>query len=103
MLEGYWKESGKTPNPRARESLHYARGMAVGNLFVETARLADDPTDGESLKRGAESMKDFTANGLLAGTTLSPEDHAGTRQVRAYQVKDGKLVQIRDWFEGPRP
>lgn len=103
LLEAYWKDSGKTPNPRARASLHYARGMAVGNLFAETARLADNPTDGDSLKKGAEAMKDFTATGLLPGTTITPDDHAGTGKVRMYQVKDGTLVRVRDWFEGPKP
>lgn len=102
MLEEYWKNSGKTPNPKARESLHYARGMVMASLPVETARGADDPNSGESLKKAAESLKDFTANGLLAGTTLTPEDHGGTRKLRMYQVKDGKLQQIRDWFEGPK-
>ena len=103
LLEGYWRDSGKTPNPKARESLHYARGMMMGNLMVESARLADNPMDGDSLKKGIETMRDFTAHGLLAGTTMTPEDHGGTRKVRLYQVKDGKLTQVRDWFEGPKP
>ena len=103
LLEGYWRDSGKTPNPKARESLHYARGMMMGNLMAEAARLAENPMDGDSLKKGIETMKDFTANGLLAGTTMTPDDHGGTRKLRMYQVKDGKLTQIRDWFEGPKP
>ena len=102
MLEDYWKNSGKTPNPKARESLHYARGMVQASLPTQAARLAEDPNNGPSLKKGAESIKDFTANGLLAGTTLTPEDHGGTRKLRMYQVKDGKLTQVRDWFEGPK-
>lgn len=103
LLEGWWQSSGKQPNPKARESLHYARGMMMGGLMAEAARLSDNPMDGDSLKKGIETMKDFTANGLLAGTTLSPEDHGGTRKVRMYQVKGGKLVQTKDWFEGPKP
>ncbi|HEX2174130.1 MAG TPA: hypothetical protein VHL09_16985, partial [Dehalococcoidia bacterium] len=89
-------------NPRARASVFYARGMAMGNFMVEAARLADDPNKGESLKKGIETgMRDFKANGLLGGTTITPEDHGGSRKVRMYTVKDGKLASVSDWFEGP--
>jgi hypothetical protein len=33
--------------------------------------------------------------------TMSEGDHEGTRKVRMYQVKDGKIVRAKDWFEGP--
>ena len=102
ILEGYWRDSGKQPNPRARASVFYTRGMAIGNFMTEAARLADNPMDGESLRKGIESgMRDFTAHGLLGGTTITPEDHGGSRKVRMYTVKDGKLTSISDWFEGP--
>ncbi len=103
LIEQYWQNSGKTPNPKARETLHYARGLLMGNFLAEAARRADNPMDGDSLKKGIETIKDFTAHELLAGLTLTPEDHGGTRKLRMYQVKDGKMVQIRDWFEGPLP
>jgi branched-chain amino acid transport system substrate-binding protein len=103
LMEEYWKNAGKAPNPKARESLHFARGMLIGNFAAETATRADDPNHGESLKQAAETLNNYTANGLLAGTTITPEDHGGTRKVRVYQVKDGKLQQVRDWFEGPLP
>lgn len=103
LMEAYWKNSGKAPNPKARESLHFARGMLIGNFAVETATRADDPNSGPSLKKAAESLNGYTANGLLAGTTITSQDHGGTRKVRVYQVKGGKLQQVRDWFEGPKP
>lgn len=101
LLEASWQTNGKAPNPRARQSLLYARGLVLAALPLEAARLAEDPTDGDSLKRGAESINNFTANELLPPITLTPEDHAGTRKVRMYQVTEGKIQQIRDWFESP--
>ena len=103
MLEGYWQSAGKQPNPRARESLYYARGMVMGNFLFESNRLAENPSDGDSLKKGIETMKDFTAYGLLAGTSITPDDHSGSNKVRMYQVKDGKMTMVKDWFEGPKP
>ena len=102
ILEGYWRDVGKQPNPRARASVFYTRGLAIGNFMVEAARLADNPMNGESLKKGIESgMRDFKAHGLLGGTSITPEDHGGSRKVRMYAAKDGKLASVTDWFEGP--
>ncbi|HEX2171842.1 MAG TPA: ABC transporter substrate-binding protein [Dehalococcoidia bacterium] len=103
LLEAYWRSSGKAPNPKARESLHFARGMLIGNFATEVAIRADDPNSGESLKKAAETLNNYTANGLLPGTSITAQDHGGTRKVRVYQVQNGKLQQIRDWFEGPKP
>lgn len=105
MIEEYWQQTGQQPHPRSREVLHYVRGLMIAQLMAEGARLADDPNSGESLKKGIETMTDFTANEMLPGTTLTPENHAGSRQVRVYQVIDdkGTIKLVRDWFEGPEP
>ncbi len=87
--------------PAEANSVWYARGLASAALMIEAMRLADDPTTGEGVKAGAESIRDFTGYGMFQGTTLTPEDHGGSRFVRMYQVQNGELVQIRDWFEGP--
>lgn len=69
---------------------------------IEALQLADDPTKGESGKKGAESIKDFKDEGMSRGTTITPADHGGSRFVRMYRVKNGELVLDRDWVEGPR-
>ena len=47
-------------------------------------------------------MRDFTAHGMSRGMTITAEDHGGSRFVRMYQVKNGDLVRVKDWFEGPK-
>ena len=81
----------------------YARGLASADMMIEAMKLANDPTKGESVKKGAESIKDFTAHGLSKGTTITPEDHGGSRFVRMYQVKDGDLVGSRTGSKDRRP
>ncbi len=103
IMEQYWQQTGKQPHPQAYQLLYYPRGFMVAQFMAEAARLADDPNNGESLKKGIETMKDFTANELLPGTTITPADHGGSRKVRIYQIKDGKVQQVKDWFEGPKP
>jgi hypothetical protein len=77
----------------------------VSGLLVEAIRLTSDrdAVTGEEVKRGFESITDFTAYGLLPGTMITADIHAGSRKVRRYQVRNGKLALERDWFEGPRP
>ena len=102
LLEQYWKDSGQQPNAK-RHSVYYARGIMAADIMIEAMRLAEDPTKGESVKKGAESIKDFTAHQMIPGTTLSEEDHGGTRKVRMYQIQNGELKRVQDWFEGPLP
>ncbi len=78
--------------------------------MIEARRLADDPTNGESVKPGAESIRDFTslwpalwpAYGMFKGSTSIPEAHGGSRSIHLSGVKNGALAQIRDGFEGPK-
>ncbi len=102
LLDKYWKDAGQQPNSK-RNSAFYPRGMMAADIMVQAMLLADDPTKGESVKKGAESIKDFTAHGLIGGTTLTAEDHGGTRKVRMYEIQNGELKRVKDWFEGPLP
>ena len=102
LLDKYWKDSGQQPNPK-RTSVYYARGVMSADIMLEALRLADDPTKGESVKKGAESIREFSAHGMISGTTLSSDDHGGSRKVRMYEVQNGELKRIKDWFEGPMP
>lgn len=105
-LRDYWKRTGKPPeDTRKTGNIHYMRGIYNAAIIMEAIRLAGDKDKltGEDVKKGAESMKDFKAYGLSPGTTLTKEDHAGSRKVRLYQVKGGKNTLVKDWFEGPKP
>jgi branched-chain amino acid transport system substrate-binding protein len=102
ILDRYWRDAGKQPNARSRASVFYTRGLAIGNFMVEAARMANNPMDGPSLKQGIETgLRDFRAHGLLGGTSITPEDHGGSRKVRMYVAKSGKLASVGEWFEGP--
>jgi branched-chain amino acid transport system substrate-binding protein len=104
MLREYWQKTGKTVDEK-KIGVYYLRGVYTAALILEAIRLAGDKDKltGEDVKKGTESIKDFTAYGLSPGTTITPQDHAGSRKVRLYQVKNGKLTLERDWFEGPKP
>ena len=100
MLKEYRKSQGQADDPKMN-SVWYARGIATAALMSEAMKLADDPTKGESVKKGAESIKDFDAYGMSKDTTITAKDHGGSRFLRMYVIKNQDLVQVKDWFEGP--
>lgn len=74
-------------------SSYYNIGVATMALFAEGAKLALEkegaPLTPAKLKKGLESIKGFTADGLLPPVTVTPEDHQGGGQGRI-ATWDGK-------------
>ena len=50
-----------------------------------------------------EAVKGLTLGGLLPPLEVTPADHEGGGWVQIWQVKGGKLVKTKDWFQGYRP
>ncbi len=102
MLQDYWQKTGKQPNPLMETSAYYARGVHIGALISEAVRAAGDAKlDGPGFKKALESIKNSDIYGLTPPITMSEGDHEGTRQVRMYQVQNGKISRVKDWFSGP--
>lgn len=102
-----YKVQGK-PAPKEMDStVYYNRGVFIAALHVEAVRQAIKakggaaPT-GEDVKKGMESIKDFTLGGLVPPLQLSPTDHEGGGWVQIWSVKGGKLVKSSEWFQGYR-
>lgn len=104
MMADWWDEQGGPPEEFP--SAWYARGLALAQIFEEGIRQADaiagdGEITGEIYKQGWEAMEAFTGMGVLPETSMSAEDHQGTRQVRLYEVSGGTETLVKDWFEGP--
>jgi branched-chain amino acid transport system substrate-binding protein len=83
-------------------SSYYNIGVATMALFAEAARLGLEkegaPLTAAKLKKGLESLKGFTADGLLPPVTLTAEDHQGGGQGRI-ATWDGKAWKAdTGWF-----
>jgi branched-chain amino acid transport system substrate-binding protein len=107
-IEAMYKAQGK-PAPKEMDStVYYNRGVLSAALHVEAVRNAIKakggaaPT-GEDVKKGMESIKGFTLGGFVPPMELSPTDHEGGGWVQIWTVKGGKLVKVKDWFQGYRP
>ena len=106
-IDAMYKQRGK-PAPKEQEtSVYYNRGLMTAALHVEAIRQAIKAKGGamptsEDVKRGMESIKDFTLGGMVPPITLTPEDHEGGGWVQVWTVKGGKLVKDGEWFQAYR-
>jgi len=86
------------------EDVYYNTGLAIYSIAFEGARLAVEkggwPLTPEKIKAGLESMKDFSANGLMAPLTVTAADHGGGGKTRIEMWDGTKWVPETDWIAG---
>ncbi len=98
-------DKGKGAGDRKHlEDVYYNTGLAIYSIAFEGARLAVQkggwPLTPEKLKTGLESMKDFSANGLMAPMTVTAADHGGGGKTRIEMWDGTKWVPETDWIAG---
>jgi len=72
----------------------------ITKVAIRNALNATDgrPPTGEDVKKGFESIHNFTLGGLVPPLEISAADHEGGGWVQIFQVKGGKFVKETDWF-----
>ncbi len=98
-----YKKQGKEPPKEMASTVFYNRGVLVGAIHVEAIRHAlkakpDGKITGADVKAGFEKISNFTLNGLFPPLKITPQDHEGGGLVQLWQVKDGKMVKVTDWY-----
>src|SRR5881227_3224886 len=102
-IKAMYKAQGKEPPKEMDDTVVYNRGLFVAALHVEAVRNAlkanggKKPT-GEEVKKGFESIHDFTLGGLVPPLKLTATDHEGGGWVQIFQAKGGKFVKETEWF-----
>jgi branched-chain amino acid transport system substrate-binding protein len=102
ITEGVISKGKGAGAPEKVGSTYYNVGVATMEIFAEGARLAleseGEPLTAAKLKKGLESIKDFKADGLLPGITITPEDHQGGGQGRIAQWDGAGWVAKTGWY-----
>ena len=104
-IKEMYKARGKEPQKAMESTVMYNRGVLWAALHVEAIRNAikanggKQPT-GEDVKKGFESIKDFSLGGLVPPLQVTAADHEGGGFVQIFQVKGGKFVKQTEWFRG---
>jgi branched-chain amino acid transport system substrate-binding protein len=102
-IKAMYKAQGKAPPKEMDDTVMYNRGILVAALHVEAIRNAlkanggKKPT-GEEVKKGFESIHDFTLGGLVPPLNVTAADHEGGGWVQIYQTKGGKFVKETEWL-----
>jgi branched-chain amino acid transport system substrate-binding protein len=93
----------KANHPNDTHDAMYVRGWTYVQVWAEALRRADKAgkLTGESVKKAAETLKDFDLGGLTSPVTYTATDHRPTTKTPVYQIKGGKLVKIAE-YEMPR-
>jgi branched-chain amino acid transport system substrate-binding protein len=107
-IEAMYKAQGKEPPKEMDSTVYYNRGIFIAAVQVEAVRNAIKAKGGakptsEEVKKGMESIKGFTLGGFVPPLEITPADHEGGGWVQVWTVKGGKLVKVKDWFQGYRP
>ena len=102
-IKAMYKAQGKQPPKEMDDTVMYNRGLFIAALHIEAIKNAlkanggKKPT-GEEVKKGFESIHNFTLGGLVPPLTVTPTDHEGGGWVQIYQVKGEKFVKETDWI-----
>ena len=106
-IAAMYKAQGKEPPKEMDSTVYYNRGVLNAAVHVEAMRNAIKAKGGamptsEDVKKGMESIKGVTLGGLMPPMELTPTDHEGGGWCQIWTVKGGKLVMVKDWFQGYR-
>ena len=107
-IKEMYKKDGKEPIKLMDENtVYYNRGLLQAAVHVEAIRNAlkanggKQPT-GDDIKKGLESIRGFTLDGLVPPLEISATDHEGGGWVQVFDIKGGKFVKDTDWMRAYR-
>ena len=61
-------------------------------------KAPNGPINGAWLNAGLHGIKDFTADGMIPATTITPDDHQGGGMGRISRWDGKRFVPITDWY-----
>src|SRR5437868_8395205 len=102
-IKAMYKAQGKEPPKEMDDTVIYNRGLLVAALHVEAIGNAVKANGGhkptpEQVKKGFESIHEFTLGGLVPPLKVTQEDHEGGGWVQVFQANGGKFVKETEWF-----
>ncbi|MDO9526828.1 MAG: hypothetical protein Q7J57_15040, partial [Gemmobacter sp.] len=96
--------AGKGAGPEDKiGTAYYNYGVMLAAMMIEGVRRATEiapegPVTGPWLNAGLRSITDFTAEGMIPSTTITPEDHQGGGKGRIARWDGERFVAASDWF-----
>jgi branched-chain amino acid transport system substrate-binding protein len=84
----------------------YGMGMSWGVTYVAGLKKAlkaagYEKLEADDMYKAYQELTGLEKNGIQGPCAYSPTSRLGSKVVKMYQVKDGKIVSITDWREAP--
>ncbi|MCX5814708.1 MAG: ABC transporter substrate-binding protein [Proteobacteria bacterium] len=76
----------------------YIAGWTTARVMLEGIKKAGDDLSGVGIRKGLESIRDFSTGGITAPVTFTAADHKGCKKLRLGQVIRGKWQSITDYL-----
>lgn len=76
----------------------YVQGWATAKVMAEGIKRAGDDISGPGIRKGLESLRNYSTGGITAPITFTPDNHRGTDQLKIGQVINGRWETITDYL-----
>jgi branched-chain amino acid transport system substrate-binding protein len=92
-------EFNKGKTPKTSLDALYVRGWTTALVWTEALKRADKAGElnGPGIKKAFETMSNFSVGGLAPDLTYTATDRRPATRTPIYQVKDGKLVKVKEY------
>jgi branched-chain amino acid transport system substrate-binding protein len=85
----------------SEKGLHYVQGwitMAVMAEGIKRVAEGGKEINGENIRAALESLTNFSTGDITTPLSFTATDHAGSKALRLYQVKDGVWTPISEYI-----
>ncbi|MBE9547127.1 MAG: ABC transporter substrate-binding protein [Proteobacteria bacterium] len=76
----------------------YVQGWATVKVMMEGIKRAGDDISGPGIRKGLESLRNYSTGGITTPITFTPDNHKGTDQLKIGQVINGRWKTITDYL-----
>ncbi len=76
----------------------YIQGWATAKVMAEGIRRSGNDISGPGIRKGLESIRNYSTGGITAPVTFTSDNHKGTDKLKIGQVKNGRWEIISDYL-----
>jgi len=80
--------------------LRFIQGWVTAEVMLEGVKRAGNKISGTGIKKGLESISDYSTGGITAPITFSPSNHIGCNKLKIGKVVNTSWQLITDYLSG---
>ena len=76
----------------------YIQGWVTAKVMAEGIRRSGNDMSGPGIRKGLESIRNYSTGGITAPVTFTLDNHKGTDKLKMGQVKNGRWQIVSDYL-----